>query len=68
MAKLLRLLTPFDGAMYISPHQVTAICKPKEESAVPRTKVFLNGGIEFDVRGDIHEVAQQIEDAISEEG
>jgi hypothetical protein len=65
MAKLLRLLTPFDGAVYISPHHVTAICKPKEDSAFPRTKVFLSGGIEFDVRGDIHEVAQQIEDAIS---
>ena len=67
MARSPRLLTPFDGDVYICPHHVTAVCKPKEDSAFPQTKVFLRGGIEFDVRGDIHEVARQIEDAISEE-
>ena len=67
MAKLLRLLTPFDGPVYISPRHVTAICKPKDETAFPRTKVFLSGGIEFDVKGNIDKIAQQIEDAILEE-
>jgi hypothetical protein len=67
MPKLLRLQTPFDGPVYINPEHVTAVCKPKDESAFPRTKVFLSGGIEFDVRGDIREIAQQVEDALSEE-
>ena len=59
MAQLLRLLTPFDGPVYISPRHVTAICKPKDETAFPRTKVFLSGGIEFDVKGNIDKIAQQ---------
>jgi hypothetical protein len=67
MPKLLSLHTPFDGPVYINPGHVTAICKPKSDSVVPRTKVFLSGGIEFDVNGDIRAIAQQIEDAIQEE-
>ena len=65
MPKLLRLDTPSDGPVYISPGHVTAICRPKDDLSFSRTKVFLSGGIEFDVRGDIHEIAQQVEDALS---
>jgi hypothetical protein len=67
MPKFLRLNTPFDGPVYISPRHVTAICQLKDNPAFPRTKVFLSGGIEFDVQGDIREIAQQVDDALSEE-
>jgi hypothetical protein len=63
--KLLLLDTPFDGPVYISPEHVTAVCKPKSDSAFPRAKIFLSSGIEFEIKGDPRQVAEQIEAALS---